>query len=295
MTIKHIVIRGGGPTGFIVYGALKHLIKETYLDMNNIKTIYGCSIGALFGVILSLKYDWNVLDDYLIKRPWEKIVDIGPEDIFSIFNQKGLLGLNFIVKTMQPLLEAKDLSLNVTLRELYEYNNIEIHMYAVDLNDDILKETDISYKTHPDMLLINALTATTAFPIIMRPLYIDKHCYIDGGIINNLPISNCLKQTNCDINEVLVLQNKLDNSNNEINNDSTFIHYISKIMRHVHDYIKKDSNQVNMPNTVNCIMNEDCEYYNWLNCLTTKNKREKLIDHGINCAKTCLEELIKLE
>ena len=82
MTIHHLVLCGGGPSGFLIYGAARHLSKENYWDIKNIKTIYGCSIGAYMGILISLKYDWEVLDDYLIKRPWEKVASIGPPEYF---------------------------------------------------------------------------------------------------------------------------------------------------------------------------------------------------------------------
>jgi len=57
--IKHIVINGGGPTGLITYGVLKHLSQNKFFDCNHIETIYGTSIGGIFGVILALNYDWE--------------------------------------------------------------------------------------------------------------------------------------------------------------------------------------------------------------------------------------------
>ena len=65
--IKHIVINGGGPTGWISYGALKCLFKKEFINIDNIKSIYGTSAGAIIGVIISLKYDWNTLEDYFLK------------------------------------------------------------------------------------------------------------------------------------------------------------------------------------------------------------------------------------
>ena len=83
--IQHIVINGGGPTGLISYGALKYLFKNDVVSISNIKSIYGTSIGGLFGVILSLKYDWDTLDDYILKRQKKKIFKINPEDFFNLF------------------------------------------------------------------------------------------------------------------------------------------------------------------------------------------------------------------
>ena len=82
--IKHIVINGGGPSGLLSYGALRYLFKKNFLNMENIKSIYGTSIGGVFGVMLSLKYDWDTLDDYLTKRPWHKVFKMEPDDLFGL-------------------------------------------------------------------------------------------------------------------------------------------------------------------------------------------------------------------
>ena len=74
MVIKHIVICGGGPTGLLSYGALKYLAQQGFWTHDNVETIYGTSVGALIGAMLCLKHEWTTLDDYLIKRPWEKVI-----------------------------------------------------------------------------------------------------------------------------------------------------------------------------------------------------------------------------
>ena len=43
--IKHIVINGGGPSGLLSYGALKYLFENDFVNIENIKSIYGTSIG----------------------------------------------------------------------------------------------------------------------------------------------------------------------------------------------------------------------------------------------------------
>ena len=64
--IKHLVLSGGGPTGFLTYGAARYLSQQNFWSMNSVESIYGTSIGAFFGIILSLGLPWNYLDDYLI-------------------------------------------------------------------------------------------------------------------------------------------------------------------------------------------------------------------------------------
>ena len=128
--IEHIVINGGGPTGLISYGTLKYLFEQDFLNINNIKSIYGTSIGALIGVIISLKYDWSTLDDYFIKRPWEKVFKIEPDNLFKMYYTKGLFQFSIVHEILKPLLSAKDLPENITLKEYYEYTNIDHHFYT---------------------------------------------------------------------------------------------------------------------------------------------------------------------
>ena len=62
MTIKHIVISGGGPTGFLSYGAIRYLAKEKFWNLADISSIYGCSIGAYIAIIISFfcHYYWPI-------------------------------------------------------------------------------------------------------------------------------------------------------------------------------------------------------------------------------------------
>ena len=55
--IKHIVLEGGHYLGLGAIGSLKYLNQNNFYDIDNIKTIYGTSIGAFIGVILALKVE----------------------------------------------------------------------------------------------------------------------------------------------------------------------------------------------------------------------------------------------
>ena len=78
MTIKHLVLSGGGYLGFYQLGAVSRLLELNYLQKSNIQSIYGTSVGALFGSVLCLNEDWNTTKSYFIERPWHKIFQITP-------------------------------------------------------------------------------------------------------------------------------------------------------------------------------------------------------------------------
>lgn len=281
MTIKHIVISGGGPSGFYAYGAAKYLEQQNFWNINNIKTIYGTSIGAFIAVLLCLKYDWTITDDYLIKRPWNKLLTISPDDLLKVWDEKGILGIECAKEAIRPLLDAKDLSIDITLKEFYEFTNIELHVFGVNLNDILLKETDISYKTHPDMLLVKALAITTAFPFVFKPVIDEDKCYIDGGLMMNFPLEPCLNSTGCDPNEILAFQNiwTIENENNTIINENTsLLNYCVNIISSV---IRKFNNTsgIKVPNTVNCLI-ESGGVDAWKSTISSKETREICVKKG---------------
>ena len=119
--IKHIVLSGGGPSGLLTYGAISHLAKEGFWQLENIKSIYGCSIGSFIGVIISLGYDWSWLDDYFIKRPWHKVFSVNAFSFIEAFEKKGVFDKKMIEESLLPLLSAKDLNLEITLKELFAF------------------------------------------------------------------------------------------------------------------------------------------------------------------------------
>ena len=53
--IEHLILSGGGVAGIIEYGIIKHLIDKKKIDMENIKSMYGTSIGSWLAVCFSLK------------------------------------------------------------------------------------------------------------------------------------------------------------------------------------------------------------------------------------------------
>ena len=59
MTIKHLVFSGGGPIMIQILGAIQEIEKKNFFYLNNIESIYGTSAGAIIGVLICLKFDWE--------------------------------------------------------------------------------------------------------------------------------------------------------------------------------------------------------------------------------------------
>jgi NTE family protein len=279
--IKHLVFSGGGPAGLITYGAVKHLAKTGVWSLANIKTIYGCSIGAYIGVCISLGYEWDWLDDYIIKRPWNKVLSITAQTFIDAYDQKGLFGEKLLLESLKPLLEAKDLREQCTLKELYDFNNIEVHIYTTNINSERLEKVDLSYITHPDLSIIKALCMSTSYPIAFKPVCLEEGCFIDGGLLNNFPLNDCLEQTECHQDETLAFKNVWSETWGEkITPESSIIDYMIALTRKMQGEICTESNQTVIKNIVNCKVEGLSNVSDWLSAVATEEMRALLIEKG---------------
>jgi len=224
MTIKHLVISGGGPTLIQSLGAIQHLETHKFLNMSDIETIYATSAGAIISILLCLKFDWETLNDYIIKRPWKDVFIIKVENIFESYKKKGLFDIKTIEKCFKPLFDAKDIPIDINLESFYKLTNIELHFFSFEINE--YKLHDISYLSHPNLSIMTSIHMTSALPVLVSPVCIDNKCYIDGGLCANYPISYCI-ESGKKLDEIFGIKNKYTkNDDNIINIDSSILHYL---------------------------------------------------------------------
>jgi predicted acylesterase/phospholipase RssA len=276
MTIKHLVLSGGGPIMIQILAAIQELESNKYLHRNNIESIYGTSAGAIVGVMISLDYDWQTLNDYIIKRPWHDVFPIKVQNILDAYTKKGIFDRKTIEKCFKPLLEAKNIPLDITMNDFYKLTKIDLHMYAFDINE--YKIEDISYKTHPNISLLTAIQMTCAIPVLMTPVFIDNKCFMDGGIACNYPLHFCIESGNVP-HEILGFKNKY-------NDDTTMIRSESTLLEYVLYFLFKAVFSVNVQYTQPCIKNEVILDTNYLNFDTLRmsinnvDVRKELFEKG---------------
>ncbi len=191
MPIKHLVLSGGGPIGISFLRALEYLSNEKYINNDQIESIYATSIGTVMATILCLNYDWPTINKYIIERPWQHIFKLNAKQIMDIYSNKGLYDITVIEKIFKPLLEAKDLSMSITLKEFCVYCKKDLHFFAFDLNT--YQTVELSNKDYPDLSLLKAMYISCSLPGIVIPTIMDNKCLIDGGSLANFPLNYCLR------------------------------------------------------------------------------------------------------
>lgn len=289
MTIKHLVISGGGPSMIQTLGAIQYLETAEFIDIHNIETIYGTSAGAIVGVLIALKYDWVTINDYIIKRPWQDVFAIKAQNIFDAYTKKGLFDIKTIEKCFKPLLDAKDISMNITLADFFTYSNIELHFFAFEINNFVL--TDVSHVTHPDLSLLVALQMTCGLPVLLTPVFIEDKCYADGGIMCNYSLKHCVESGKKE-DEILGFKNNYIKNESFITSESTIIDYLLSFLFKLIGNVNQDHIQPPIQNEV--VFNiHFLSMEIFKKALSDVHVREDLFKSGESYAKEFLDNNIK--
>lgn len=280
--IKHLVISGGGQTGFTFYGLLREASKQGYWDIENIQSIYGTSVGMIVSVILCLKYDWETVDVYLIDRPWNTVFKFDIYSVLQSFEKRGIFTVDNIAQILIPLFAGKGISVDITLADFHALNGVELHFFATEVNS--FKVVDISYKTHPDWRIIDAVYCSSTLPIIFAPHISGDECFVDGGVMCGYPIQLALND-GLDPNEIFAIKkHNGPNVSNMITSSSSLFDYLVIILRKTIQVL--NGREVGLvPNEI-LVTGDSVSIDGILELANSKEARMKLIEFGANLFKS---------
>ena len=155
-----LVLSGGGARGFAHLGVLQALNEAGIFP----DIISGTSAGALVGVLYA---DGYTPREILAIMNWASRFDF----MRPAMPREGLLQINGIIKILKANLRAK------TFEEL----RIPLFVSATDLNNGKSVYFSEGY-------LIEPVIASASIPVLFQPVKIGKISYVDGGVLDNLPI-----------------------------------------------------------------------------------------------------------
>lgn len=229
--IKHLVCSGGGINGFVFYSVFRETNLRTIWELKHIETYYGTSVGTIVGALILLADSWEDIDNYLIHRPWEQVFKFDLHILFESVDRRGIYNMHHIQSILSPFILAREKTLDITMKEFYELTNVEFHCIITEINSHT--QLDVSYKTHPEWKLLEAIYASCSLPIIFAPLLKDDTCYADGSIINNCAIEESI-ENGANPDEILAVYSVNVNEKEVlVNEDSTLFDYVGKIIKHV--------------------------------------------------------------
>lgn len=287
--IKHLVIAGGAHIGFSYYGAIRTLCKYDFIKMKHVETIYATSVGTILSVMLSLDLEWDDVDEYVAKQQWKKVFPFNIGSALKAIPKGGLYDMNNLEKVVSPLLEKKHLPCNITLQEFHDFNKKDIHFIATQYEPFQLK--DISYKTHPEWPLLDAIYASSCFPVLFVPYETQTNIYLDGALYENYPINQCI--ANHDPNETFGISFEHYQTNHTSYKHSSF-----RLVLFLLDLMFKLWNQIKHPMTnaaksapYQINIRGDTRVSQALHVVSSEHERNKLIQNGVNSAHCFLSNL----
>ena len=163
-----IVLSGGGIRGIAHLGILKAL-KNTGIKFNHIS---GTSAGAILGSFYAAGID--------------------PEEVLNIFMKTKLL--RFIRPALGSLGLINIENTRQILQDYFPHDKIEALKIPLTICATNFSEGNVAYFNKGP--LIRAILASSCIPGIFKPIMIDNHMHVDGGILNNFPVEPLL--SNCD-------------------------------------------------------------------------------------------------
>lgn len=297
-----------------MYSVLRTLNIKGVWDIKDIKSIYGSSIGSYIAIILALRYEWEVMDDYLIKRPWEKIfvsasssassassVDVNDHlhlsgssladaknklgHIFQLYNTHGLYGLKEFTETLRPALQGKDMTTKITFQEFYDRTGIEVHFTVTEMNK--CQAIDFSYKTHPNQSLVEACYMSCCYPFGFAPIYRDGCCYLDGGIVNDYPLHECIRDQKCGLGEILGVKVLWEKKPANLTEKASLLQFIYTFFNQINSNFYENRTTKAIPNEVVCV-SKVFSIRDWMNWVKDENYRRELVLRGETFANVFL-------
>jgi NTE family protein len=162
-----LVLSGGGTRGIAHIGVLK-AIDELGIKID---IISGVSAGAIVGVFYA---------------DGKK-----PDDIYKLFEDKNLFDLSALDFPSNGFFNLKNLRINI-LNQLNAktFEDLKINFYcaAVDLNNVKIKY--FSKGEIPEKII-----ASSSIPVLFTPVVIEGITYVDGGLLDNLPVKPVLEKS----------------------------------------------------------------------------------------------------
>lgn len=215
-----LALSGGGIRGIAHAGALKALEDNKI----TVDIIGGTSSGALVASLYAMGYSPYYI--YLLfKRYAKDIVGINSSPVISgignFFKSKkvSMTGL----KTGESIEEAyNNLALRNGIKKINDIKKMPIVIPAVDIKESkeyvftnrIPIDTKQKDKYINDISIGKAVRASSSFPAVFCPCEFKKHSFLDGGVLDNIPVTEVKKQG---ADKIIAINFKADEINEQSN------------------------------------------------------------------------------
>lgn len=175
--MNYIVFSGGGSNGILHIGAWAYFLAQQVQGWKP-KGIAGTSIGSILALFIVLGFTPEELLIAFLRGV--KMMRTESEAQCTVIDP---------VKTTEFILSEisrKGITNPATVHfsQLFARTGIELVICATNLCTGT--ETLFTHQTHPTVLIIDAIRASIAIPVVFPPVRIQSELYVDGGLVQNI-------------------------------------------------------------------------------------------------------------
>ena len=177
-----LILSGGSVNGIIILGALQYMYDKEQL--HHIKNYYGTSVGSVIAYLLILGYNPTQI---LLNIISQKLVDNFKKiNIINLTNGNGGFDWTSIDEFLLEMTLSK-CEQPLTFEDIWKMYGVNFVCCTYNISQ---REVEyFSYKTHPKLLCTSAIRMSCNLPLFFPRYRYNNDYYVDGGIIDNFPIS----------------------------------------------------------------------------------------------------------
>lgn len=168
--ISYLFLSGGGLKGLCYFGILRFLYMENMIE--DIKTIWGTSIGAFFGAVIALRIPVEIVEQAfhnVVDRAHE-LLSINKSNLSNIFCKNGMLSIDFLIEPIAKHLESTFGCNDITFIEFVKKTGVNLHVSSrcINTGEDIW----FSVENTPNVSVIDAVKASMSIPFMLSLIHI---------------------------------------------------------------------------------------------------------------------------
>lgn len=179
--VYDLLILDGGADKVVTYvGAIDVFRKQADID-NTIRTVIGCSAGALIGLMFCLKMTRAEMEGFIQSRTPP---DDPPRSLWhfadELWQTWGLLDSGHVGNIVRELLYMRLNVVDCTLCEFSKRTGKHLMVCASNVTDATHEMFSLNH--HADISLVQLMCMTTCIPVLFKPVQFADKLYVDGFV-----------------------------------------------------------------------------------------------------------------
>jgi predicted acylesterase/phospholipase RssA len=185
-----LVFSGGGPDGVAFIGCVRWLEDHRLLLPDSLRSVVGCSAGAIVALMLALRLGSADMEAWLRAGVGSgDLTDVDVEGLWTIAERLGVDDGERVLVALRTLLRPRfgDVT-DVTFLELAKATGRDLRIYATCLEDS--RGVFLSVDTTPHLGVLKAVRMSFSIPLLFTPVSHEGRTYVDGGMFDYCPTAH---------------------------------------------------------------------------------------------------------